>query len=166
LAGEILGGNYPYPILSVEEVNMETLHFSIDIQAHKDKVWVTMLDKASYEVWADVFTPGSTFEGSWKKGEKIKFLTPEGDGMTSMIVESKPNEFISIKHLGFIKDGIEDTQSPEVKAWAPLLENYTLSETNGVTRVKVDLDVTPDFGDYMQETWPKALAILKKLCES
>jgi hypothetical protein len=35
LAEAILGGNYPFPILSVEEVKMKTLHFSIDIQAPK-----------------------------------------------------------------------------------------------------------------------------------
>lgn len=36
--------------------------------------------------------------------------------MTSVIAENKPLEFISIKHVGYINNGIEDTESPGVKA--------------------------------------------------
>lgn len=144
---------------------MKTLHFSIAIHAPKEKVWHAMLDLDSYKVWTAEFAEGSYYEGSWKKGEKIKFLSPEGGGLTSVIVENKPLEFISVKHLGYINDGIEDTESPEIKAWAPLFENYTFRTNNGVTEVQVDMDVTPDFEDCMQQSWPKALAKLKMICE-
>jgi len=144
---------------------MTTQHFSVTIKAPKQKVWSKMLDHGGYEAWTDVFSPGSTYEGSWEKGEKIKFLGPDGAGMTALIAEHKPFEFLSIKHLGFIKDGIEDTESPEIKAWAPIFENYTFSENNGVTEVKVDIDETAEFGETMEQTWPIALAKLKALCE-
>ena len=144
---------------------MKTLHFSVTINAPKEKVWTAMLDRESYEVWTAEFAAGSTYEGSWEKGEKIKFLSPEGEGMTAVIAEHKPFEFISIKHLGYIKDGIEDTESPEIKAWAPLFENYTFSENNGISEVKVDIDTTPEFEDDMVQMWPKALAKLKMVCE-
>ncbi len=144
---------------------MKILHFSIIIIAPKEKVWGMMLDHESYKSWTAEFAAGSYYEGSWEKGEKIKFLAPDGGGMTSVIAENKPFEFLSIKHLGYIKDGIEDTESPEIKAWAPSFENYTLSENNGVTEVKVDMDVTPEFEEYMAQTWPKALAKLKMVCE-
>ena len=144
---------------------MKTIHFSVTIKAPKQKVWRVMLDHGGYEAWTADFTAGSTYEGSWEKDEKIKFLGPDGAGMTAVIAENKPFEFISIKHLGYIKDGIEDTESPEIKAWAPLFENYTFSENNGVTEVKVDLDTTEEFEEPMEQLWPKALAKLKMVCE-
>jgi len=86
--------------------------------------------------------------------------------MTSIIAENKPYEFISIKHLGCVKDGTEDTESPESKSWAAAFENYTFSEREGATEVKVDMDVTSEFEEYMTNAWPKALARLKEICES
>ncbi|MBI4835969.1 MAG: SRPBCC domain-containing protein [Candidatus Abawacabacteria bacterium] len=144
---------------------MKTLEFSVTINAPKEKVWHTMLAPDSYKVWTEPFMPGSYYEGSWDKGTKIKFLGPEKSGMIAEIAESKPYEFISIRHLGFIQDGVEDTESEAVKAWAPALENYTFTEQNGVTKVKVEMQVTADFEKDMVAAWPKALEKLKELCE-
>lgn len=144
---------------------MKKLHFSITIKAPKKKVWTEMLAKESYEVWVSEFAAGSTYVGSWDKGAKIKFVSPEGDGMTAVIAENKPFEYISIQHIGFIMNGVEDTESPEIKVWAPLYENYALSENNGVSEVMVDIDTQPEWEEYMQEAWPKALAKLKSICE-
>lgn len=144
---------------------MKTLHFSIDIKAPRQKVWKTMLDKESFMSWCSEFAEGSYYEGSWEKGEKIRFLIPGGSGMTAVIAENKPFEFISIKHLGFIKDGVEDTASPEIKAWTPAFENYTFKEGDGVTQLEIDVDVAPNFEDFMENSWPKALLKLKMICE-
>ena len=51
--------------------------------------------------------------------------------MTAVIVENKPNDFVSIRHLGVIEKGVEDTTSEKVRA----------------------------------DTYPRALALLKELCE-
>ena len=144
---------------------MKKLHFSIVINAPKKKVWTEMLEKEGYEAWTSEFNAGSTYVGSWDKGAKIKFISPDGDGMIAVIAENKPFEYISIKHLGFIMGGVEDTESPEIKAWAPIYENYAFSENNGVSEVKVDIDVLPEWEEYMQQTWPKALTRLKSICE-
>jgi len=58
-------------------------------------------------------------------GERIQFLSPSGDGMVAEIAENRTNEFISIRQLGLIKKGVEDTESEAVRAWAPVYENYT-----------------------------------------
>lgn len=131
----------------------------------KEKVWRTMLEREGFKTWTEVFVEGSYFEGSWNKGEKIRFMTPEGEGMTSMIAENEPYEFISIKHLGIIKNGIEDTESPESQVWASAFENYTFNESNGATELKVDMDAPPEFEEFMKDAWPKALARLKEICE-
>jgi len=83
----------------------------------------------------------------------------------AVIAENIPYEFISIQHVGFIKDGVEDTESPEVKAWFPAFENYTFTETNGVTTLQVALDTAPEYEKDMDEAWPKALEKLKNICE-
>ncbi|MCU0285197.1 MAG: SRPBCC domain-containing protein [Acidobacteria bacterium] len=144
---------------------MKKLHFSIEIEAPKEKVWHTMLDQESFKVWSAEFMQGSYYEGAWEEGEKIKFLDPEGNGMSSIIAEHRPYEFTSIKHLGIIKDGIEDMESPESKKWVPAYENYTFRQRDGVTEVSVDMDVLEDFAKMMEDMWPKALVKLKTICE-
>ena len=145
---------------------MKRLHFTTVIHASRQAVWDAMLAPETYRIWTAEFTEGSYYEGSWETGARIRFLAPGGDGMTSVIEESRPHEFLSIKHLGVIKDGVEDTESEEVRKWAPGFENYSFSEAGSSTELAVDSDTTPDFEAYLVETWPRALARLKALCES
>lgn len=85
--------------------------------------------------------------------------------MVSRIKENRLHEFVSIEHLGIMKDGVEDTTSEEAKKFAPAYENYTFTEKDGVTEVSVDIDVAEEFADFFKETWPKALAKLKEVSE-
>ncbi len=143
----------------------KTLHFSIAIHAPKEKVWQKMLDKESYEQWTAAFSAGSTYQGSWEKGAQIRFVDPSGNGMLSEIAENRPFEFVSIRHLGWIMQGKEDTTSPAITSWAPAYENYTFKEDNGVTTLEISIDVTEAFEKDMQDAWPKALDKLKEICE-
>lgn len=94
------------------------------------------------------------------------FLSPSGDGMVSEIAENRKNEFISIRHVGFFSNGTEDTTSEFIRSWMPAYENDTLLPVHGGTTMLVELDVTADFEDDMNQAWPKALTLLKTLCES
>jgi len=145
---------------------MKTLHFAIVIHAPRETVWDVMLAPATYTEWTVEFMEGSYYEGSWEQGARMRFLAPDGNGMVSVIAEHRPHEFLSLKHLGYVKDGVEDTESEMVRSWAPAFENYTLSDAGTTTELAVDLDVTPEFEEYMTKIWPLALARLKKLCES
>jgi len=150
---------------------MQKLHFSITINAPKAKVWQTMLDDKTYRKWTAVFNPGSYFKGSWDKGSKIFFLGPDPKtgiegGMVSRIAENKPNEFLSIEHLGLYQNGVEDTTSEEAKKWAPAFENYTFKDRDGGTEVLVDLDTAEEMVEVFQKMWPDALAQLKVISES
>jgi hypothetical protein len=145
---------------------MNTQHYSISINAPKEKVWNTMLQDATYRKWTSAFTDGSHYKGSWEKGGKIQFLDPAGNGMSSIIAENKPYEFISIKHIGFIQGGVEDTDSEKIKAWAPAFENYAFTEVDGKTKVTVDMDIPEkEYEKMFEDTWPKALQRLKELSE-
>lgn len=151
---------------------MKKLHTSIVINAPKEKVWHVMLDDKTYREWTTAFNEGSYYKGDWSKGSKILFLGPnpggepgEG-GMVSQIAENKPYEFISIKHVGLIKDGIEDTTSEEAKKWAPAFENYTFKEKDGATELSVDLDIQDEYLEMFTKMWDEGLKNLKKLVES
>ncbi|MBP7057149.1 SRPBCC domain-containing protein [Candidatus Gracilibacteria bacterium] len=144
---------------------MEKLHFSIVIQASAQKVWDTMLARESYRVWSAVFSEGSDYEGSWEKGAKIKFGDGTGNGMLSEIVDNQLHKFVSIRHYGEMKNGVEDTSSESVKAWTPAYENYTFTQQGNATQVDVDLDVPTSFVQFMNDTWPEALKKLKTLCQ-
>ena len=43
--------------------------------------------------------------------------------MTSIIDRNSYLEYISIKHLGTIDNGVEDTDSPDAASWALSFEN-------------------------------------------
>lgn len=144
---------------------MKTLHYSTIINAPRKRVWETMLGPETFKAWTAEFAEGSYFEGAWDEGQKIRFLIPDGSGMTSMIAANRPYEFVSIKHLGIVKDGVDDTESEAARSWSPACENYTFSDVGTSTGLKIDVEVTPEFEAYMENTWPKALAKLKTLCE-
>lgn len=149
---------------------MQKLHTSIVINAPKEKVWHTMLDDQPYREWTKAFNPGSYYKGDWSKGSKILFLGPSPDGsgeggMVSRIAENKPFEFISIEHLGIVKNGVEDTTGAEAKKWAPAFENYTFEEKDGGTKVIVDMDIEDDLLEEFKKMWTEALQKLKELAE-
>lgn len=144
----------------------KTLRFSIQVKAPRARVWDTMLGAATYPEWTSAFCAGSRYEGSWQRGEQIRFLGPDGDGMLGEIAENRRHEAISIRMLGEIVAGVEDTTSDRVRAWTPAYENYTFLEKDGGTELQVSVDVTPEYEQMIQDAYPKALERLKELCEA
>ncbi len=141
--------------------------FTATINAPVPTVWRLMIGPESYKRWASAFAEGAYFEGSWEQGAKIKFLSPpSGDGMVAEIAQNRKNEFISIRHLGFISNGVEDMTSEAVRAWAPAYENYTFISVPDGTKLVIELDVFSEWEQYMNDAWPKALALLKQLSEA
>ena len=145
---------------------MKRLQFTTTIAAPVDTVWRLMLAPDSYSDWTSAFSEGSRYEGSWEQGAKIRFLGPSGDGMLSEIAENRRHQFISIRHLGFLADGVEDTTSDAVRAWAPAYENYTFTAVPEGTRLDIELDIPPEWAEHMGEAWPNALALLKAASEA
>ena len=144
---------------------MKTLSFQITIRAPRARVSATMIGPESYRAWTAAFCEGSYYTGSWDEGASIRFLAPSGDGMAALIAEHRPHEFISIRHLGVIEQGVEDTTSEMERAWAPAYENYRFSDHPDGCLLTVTLDTVPEYEAFMQHTWPRALALLRGLCE-
>ena len=151
---------------------MKRLQYKIDIHASAEKVFNTMLgigNIETYEQWTSEFNPTSTYEGSWEKGSKMYFVGTDKNGkrggMVSEIADNIPFRFVSIRHYGILDGENEITEGAEVEKWAGGLENYAFQEHNGITTVTVACDVTEDYLDYFDTTWPKALDKLKGLAE-
>jgi uncharacterized protein YndB with AHSA1/START domain len=141
---------------------MERLQFSTDIRAPKEKVWEILWNDQTYPQWTSVFGEGSHAVSDWQQGSRVEFLGGEGSGMYSMIDEMRPNELMSFRHLGEIKNG----QDQPASDWTNAMEIYRLEEADGGTRLVVDLDGTGEFKDYFSKTVPQALAKVKELAEN
>lgn len=145
---------------------MKTQEFKILIDAPREKVWDVILGKDTYEQWTTPFAEGSTVTTDWKKGSKAIFHDGSGAGMVSEIAENIPNEFLSIRHKGMVKNGVEDFTSEEAKQWSGSMENYTLKELGGKTEWTVQVDTSERYEDYMLKAWPLALNKVKVLAET
>lgn len=145
---------------------MEKLQFSTKINAPKEKVWKTLWEDATYRKWTSVFSQDSHADTDWKVGSKVLFLDGKGDGMVSKIEANRPNEFMSFKHLGEVKNGAEDTESCKVKGWTDALENYTLKEADGFTELLVEMDMNEEYKEMFLGMFPKALEQVKILSEN
>jgi uncharacterized protein YndB with AHSA1/START domain len=145
---------------------MQKINFSTNINAPKEKVWEMLWNLDAYKAWTSAFAEGSYAKtDNWKEGSKVLFLDPKGSGMVSVVAVNKPNEYMSFKHLGEVKDGVEDTTSDRVKVWAGSTENYTLKGDNGTTTLSVDMDITDEFKEMFEKMWPNALEKVKALAE-
>ena len=149
---------------------MEKLTYSVTISAPVQEVWTTMLNDATYREWTSVFNSDSYFEGDWSRGSEIRFLGPDGDGslagMIATVEENRPNELISLRYIGQIVNGEDDTTSEAAQAFMGAHEKYAFSAAGGVTRVDVELDSEDEFVAMFDEAWPLALEKLKDMVEA
>ena len=141
---------------------MEKIEFKTTINATAEKVWAVLFGVETYPKWTSVFAEGSTVETDWKKGSRALFSDGKGDGMVAVIQDNIPNRYMSIKHLGEIKDGKENLNQD----WSESLENYTLEEKDGKTELTIDMDIIEDWKAYFEKIWPKALDKVKELAEN
>jgi hypothetical protein len=145
---------------------METLKFSIQVNASREKVWDALWNKEHYEKWTAAFSEGSHAVSDWKEGSKILFLDGEGQGMFSIIDKKIPSRQMSFKHLGVVIKGVEQPADEKTKDWSGAKENYYLSDRNGGTELKVEMDTVEEHAQYFRDVFPKALEIVKQAAEN
>ena len=144
---------------------MNTLHFDVNINASKQKVWDTMLSHGTYEQWVAGAFPDSTYEGEWTEGTDIRFLGKDKSGLLATAAVVHPYEEVSLRYKAvLLAGGMEDT-SEKGKEWIGAHENYYLTEEGGVTTLRVETEFSPEWESMFTEAWPKMLAKLKELCE-
>ena len=147
---------------------MKNLQYKITIAATPQKVWDTMTGKETYKEWTATAWPGSDFIGEWEQGENLKFVgNTDGAGTLATVTTFEPYKKILISHIALLQAGsVEDTESEWAQKWVGSTEAYSFAENNGTTNLTIDMQIYPDWADMLDETWPKALASLKEICET
>lgn len=144
---------------------METLSYETVIDAPLHKVWDILWNADSYAEWTQFFSQGSTMRSDWKVGGKTYFVDADNNGMVSTIDSlDEPNQVI-FKHLGTVKNGVEDTESMEVKQWSGAFEKYILIDLEGKTKLHAEVQVEKNFQDLMNKGFTKGLEIVKNIAE-
>ncbi len=144
---------------------MTTSHFEIQIHAPARKIWDILWSKNTYNQWTKYFNPDSQMKSDWKIGGKTLFVDGKGNGMVSTIQSKKEPYEIVFKHLGVIENGVTDTTSDKIKIWAGALERYHLTEQNGITSLKVMIDVDQEYEKMINDGFTKGLQAVKALSE-
>ena len=145
---------------------MTTKEFSIEIDARKENVWFALWDDYHYRLWTSVFCEGSYAVTDWNEGSKVHFLTPGGEGMYSEITLLKPNNKMYFTHKGELRNFEELPLDEKSSLWSGARENYSLTENDGVTTLKVVMDLVDEHVDYFSSTFPAGLAKVKDLAEN
>lgn len=147
---------------------MKKLEFKTEINAKREKVWKTMLDHDTYREWTNVGWPGSDYKGRWKQGEDIRFVgSGENQGGTfANLVEVREPEYLLARHTAIIlANGELDSTSEDAKGWVGTTEEYTFTEKNGKTELKVVITTNPAWESMFADSWPAALEKLKEISE-
>ena len=145
---------------------METLQFTIEIDAPASKVWNVLWEDATYRKWTTAFCEGSYAVSNWNEGDTVHFLAPNGEGMYSKIHEKIENKLMSFNHIGNIKNYKEMPIDDETKSWCNSFEKYELTENNNNTTLTVSIDALEEYVNFFNESMPKAIELIKNLSEN
>ena len=146
---------------------METLDYQITINAPKKIIWDALVDVNKFKVWSKAFSPNSTFIGTWKEGNEIKFIDEGQGGTVARLDVFKPYDRVVATHIAALtKDQVRETTGEFTDKWIGTKEIYELEETGEKTVFKVQMKCHPDFKEMFKDSWPQALKNLKQLVEA
>ena len=146
---------------------IEKLHFSININATKEKVWNTLWDKESYKIWIAPFGEGSHYKGDIALNSRVHFLAPDGNGIYSDVMFYKEYSLVVFRHVGGVSNCEEQEIDDESRHWTGCFEVYHLVEINAnTTELEVEVDVTNAHIELMKKKFPLSLEKIKELSEN
>ncbi len=142
---------------------MKQMQFTIEIRASKQKVWDTLWQDETLRQWAGLIDPGTYMVGDLKLGNEVQFISAEnGYGVTTLVEELTPGEFLLLRHQADTQDSGERERE---KQWTGGTESYALTEQNDFTALTAAFDVPPELEEYFSTHYPKALEQVKLLAE-
>ena len=145
---------------------METLSYKTTVKAPIQKVWDMLWAPETYEAWTQFFSPGCQLKTDWEINGKTYFLDYTGNGMVSTIKSINPPFEVVFSHLGTFNNGIEDTQSREVKEWSGAEEQYFLRAVDeNTTEIQAIVHAEQKYEDHMSNGFTKGFEVLRKLAE-
>jgi hypothetical protein len=144
---------------------MKTLTFTIEILSNKKNIWDVLWGKESYTKWTKPFMEGCYYETeSFSKGNEIKFLAPNGDGMISKIADLQSQDYVAFEHLSMLEKGKESSFKTDGDAHQ-YIESYQLIENEKSVTLIAKVDTLESWVEMMNNSFPKALQIVKKISE-
>ena len=142
---------------------MKEMKFSVEIDAAKEIVWDILWRDETFREWASIIDPETYMVGELKQGNEVQFISAHGGyGVTSLVEEIIPNEFLLLRHNADTQD--EGARSRE-NEWTGGAERYSLVEHEGVTTLTTSFDVPTEMLEYFEEAYPRALGRVKELAE-
>ena len=144
---------------------MQRLIFRIQVHAPADNVWETLWNEGTYRIWNSVIEKGSYAESEWLEGGKVWFLSPKGNGLSSIIEKKVPGQLMVFRHLGVVVNKTEQPDDPRSREWVGLRQYFKLERINGKTELSIEMDATDDYAPFFSEVFPEALKKIKTLTE-
>lgn len=144
---------------------METLEFKIEIEAPKEKVWKVLWDDETYRQWTSAFCEGTYAISDWNEGSKIQFLSPNGEGVNSVIESKIINEYMAFRHISELKNFEDISVDAIPQGWAGGIETYRLTQNNAVTTLDITMDCIEKYVEYFNKVFPESMEIIKRLSE-
>ncbi len=141
---------------------MNEMHFKVEINAPRGKVWDTLWQDETFREWADIIDSGTHMVGDLKEGSEVQFISANGYGVTSLVERLKPGEFLLLRHSADTQD---NGKRERKKEWTGGQESYTLIENDGTTTLTAVFDVPPEMEEYFKINYPKAQDRVKILAE-
>lgn len=150
---------------------MIRIHLERAFDVGPELLWELVVDPDHYRFWTNTFSEGSDFNGDWTKGSNIRFVVEDENGiesgMLSEIVESQWPEFISIRHVGLVVNGVNDYDSPLAREWSPAFENYRfISKEDGTCIFEVEQDLPEETAEEFKGNWEKSFDLMAMRLET
>lgn len=139
---------------------MKLLEYTIQINTTAEKVWDVLFTQDNYKKWASAMNEGTYFEGTWEEGSIMKFLDPKNNGMYNLVEKNIPNKQLSMKHLGWILEGVLTPQN-----WEDSTLDYMLEPNENGTLLIGKVNSLDEFVDFFNSKYPKNFENIKNLAE-
>src|SRR5690606_37609 len=117
---------------------MQAMQFTITINASRNKVWNVLFDDETFRDWGNIIDEGQYKVGEIKEGNEVQFMSSSGYGVTSLVEECIPSEFVLFRQMADTK---EKGKEQREKEWTGGSERYSLAEEDGHTVLTVTIDV-------------------------
>jgi hypothetical protein len=100
--------------------------------------------------------------GELVQGSTVQFNSASGYGVTSLVAELIPNEYVLFKHQADTK---EDGAKSRDDQWTGGEESYELTEDDGIITLVMKFDVPTELERIMNTNYPAALNKIKEMAE-
>ena len=104
-------------------------------------------------------------QSDWKIGGETLFQDASGDGILATITELEQFKKVVFQHQGMLKNGVVDRSSEDAQQCCGGLEQYFLSEHNGVTHLFAQVDTFEQYKTIMDQGFRQGFAVIKQLAE-